>query len=212
MRLRVPVGLLVPLLAGLYRLLLWTLRLRVENAEALRALWAAGRPTVVACWHNELFCFPGLREDTRWVAIVSASKDGEILARLLGRLGIGTARGSSSRLGLTALRQAVRAMREGDGRVNGFVTVDGPRGPRHEAKDGVFLLAARAGAMLVPARVRCSRAFVFRKAWDRFELPLPFSTCRVVFGEPYAAPAGPLRGQALAAAARDLEARLHALG
>jgi hypothetical protein len=207
------VGLVTLLLTALYRLLLGTLRIRVENSEALREPWAAGRPTVVACWHNELFCFPALREDTHWVAIVSASKDGEILARVLERLGIGTARGSSSRRGLAALRQAVRAMREGGGRVNGFVTVDGPRGPRHEVKDGVLLLAAKAGAVLVPARVRCSRAFVFRKAWDRFELPLPFSTCRVIFGEPYAVSAdGALRGQALADAARDLEARLHALG
>lgn len=212
MRLRLPAGLVSLLLAALYRLVLLTVRLRVENYDALRALWAAGTPTVVACWHNELFCFPALRGDTRWVAIVSASKDGEVLARTLNRLGIDTARGSSSRQGLAALRQAVRAMREGAGRVNGFVTVDGPRGPRHKAKDGVLLLAALAGAPLVPARVHCSRAFVFRKAWDRFELPLPFSTCRIVFGEPCAVPAQALRGQALADAVRDLEARLHGLG
>ncbi len=211
MRIKVPPGPAAWLITLVYRLLMRTVRVELVNQRPVERLWAAGRPTVVACWHNELLPFPALRLDTRWIAIVSASKDGEVLSRILNRLGIDTARGSSSRRGLAALRTAVRAMREGAGRVNGFVTVDGPRGPRHKAKDGVLFLAQKAGAPLIPVRASYSRKIVFN-SWDRFEVPLPFSRCRVVFGEPMEVCPDKLRGETLEREIVRLEERLGALG
>lgn len=211
MKITLSPGLVSLVVAAVYRLLMCTVRVRMEGDGSVRKLWDEGQPVVLALWHNELFCLPSLRTGSRWVAIVSASKDGEYLARILNRLDIDTARGSSSRQGLAALMQAVRVMRAGGGRVNGVVTVDGPRGPRHVAKDGAVFLAQKAGARLVPARTVYSRKWVFEKAWDRFELPKPFSTARVVFGEPYAVPEGRLRGEALRKEVRRLEERLHAL-
>jgi len=210
-KIKINPGLVALLVTALYRMLMATVRIRIDNVEALERYWAAGTPTVVACWHNELFPLPAMSVNTRWVAIVSASKDGEYLSRVLNRLGVDTARGSSSRQGLNALKYAVRAMRQGQGRVNGCVTVDGPRGPRHKAKDGVLLLAQKAGALLVPVRVSYSRKKIF-DSWDRFEVPFPFSSCRIVIGEPYAVTDEKLRGEVLAREVATLEERLHALG
>jgi len=195
MKIPVPNALVSLLLVAVYRLLCRTLRLEISGGEHLRRAWAEGRQVVFACWHNELFCFPWMgrgvawiREQSRWVGIVSASRDGDVLAGVLERQGIAAARGSSSRQGLRALMSAVRIMKK-EGR-QGFVTVDGPRGPRHEVKDGVLLLAHKAGALIVPARVRPDRCWTFARAWDRFELPKPFSRCKIVFGEPYALSCG----------------------
>ena len=61
--------------------------------------------------------------------MVSESKDGEIAARILRYFGYEVARGSSKRRGSRALRDLCDGMRKGKSIA---ITVDGPRGPRHE--------------------------------------------------------------------------------
>lgn len=199
-------------LTALYRTLGATLRLRLVGEERLFDVWKSGRLTVLSCWHNELFAFPLLKKlaPADWIGIVSASKDGEWLAQVIKRLGVETARGSSSRGGVRALMGAVREMKRR--RLQGFVTVDGPRGPRHEPKDGVFLMAQKADALVVPVRCRFSRRYVFEKAWDRFELPYPFSTCTFLFGEPYEVSREKFTRETLDTEKRRLKEKMDALG
>ena len=64
------------------------------------------------------------------------------------------------------------------------ITVDGPRGPRHEVKQGVVYLAQLTGAKIVLVRAFMARRIVFG-SWDRFQLPLPFSKVKVVYSSPY---------------------------
>ena len=212
MKIPVPLSVVSRCLGVAYRLLRLTLRLEIEGRERLFDALEQGRLVVLAGWHNELFCMPYMYRMTpghKWVAIVSASKDGEVLAGVLNGLGIATARGSSSRSGVRALMGAVRMMKKQ--RMLGFVTVDGPRGPRHEVKDGVLFMAAKADALVVPVRARSSRRFVFAKAWDKFELPLPTARCRIVFGEPYALESASLDADSLARERARLTDRLNAL-
>lgn len=201
---------LVPALFWTFRAWESTLRIREENLEALQRIWDAGGRVVFACWHNELFtCITG-RGEKKMVTIVSASSDGALLAGVLGRLGFWCARGSSSKLGVRALVQAVKVMR--DQKRDGVVTVDGPRGPRHQVKDGVIYLAHRLGAYLVPTRGLSSRHYVFSKAWDKFELPLPLARCTVRYGEPYKVEAEDLDKAAVDRETARLAEKLHALG
>lgn len=201
---------LAPALYWTFRAWETTLRTEEVNLDALQRIWAAGGRVVFACWHNELFALTTGRGDKRMVTIVSASGDGALLAGVLTRLGFWCARGSSSRLGVRALVQAVKVMR--DQQRDGVVTVDGPRGPRHQVKDGVVYLAHRLGAYLVPTRGFSSRKFIFSKAWDRFELPLPFARCQVVYGEPYKVEAETLDQPAVDRETARLAEKLHALG
>ena len=62
-------------------------------------------------------------------------------------------------------------------------TPDGPKGPRYEVQQGAAYAALKAGVPVLPLGVGASRKMVFR-SWDRFQLPLPFSEVRVVYGEP----------------------------
>ncbi len=69
-----------------------------------------------------------------------------------------------------------------DGTVHACITVDGPMGPRHKAKDGAFLLAQKANAKIMPVRLNMENSYAF-PSWDKFQIPLPFSKVEVFFGE-----------------------------
>lgn len=204
----IPPGLIAPLVNVLYRLWCSTLRIRETGREALDALETAGKPAMLSLWHDELFALMHVRRTLRIVTIVSQSKDGEYLARLLQALGLKTARGSSSKGGLKALLHAARLMRQEH--CNGCITVDGPRGPRHVVKPGAIILAFRTPAHLVPIRLFPHKAKRFR-SWDRFQLPWPFSRVDIVFGTPYLPSATELTDEELERERLELERRLHAL-
>jgi hypothetical protein len=114
--------------------------------------------------------------------VLSKSRDGELLARIATSLGVQVVRGSSSKGGSEALRGVLKAMRKSSG--HPCVTMDGPRGPYHDIKNGVFYMGYHGNGWLVPIRVLYSSGKRF-KSWDRFFLPLPFSRVRVVYETPY---------------------------
>ena len=205
---KLPAGLLAPFLTFFYRLWCATLRIRQYDREKLEALGARDELAIVSIWHDELFALIHKRGALKLLTVVSQSRDGEYLARLLQALGIGTVRGSSSRGGLGVLLKTAKRMR--DERCHTVITVDGPRGPRHVAKHGAIILAQRTPAHIVPVRLFLHSAIRF-KSWDRFQLPLPFSRVDIVFGEPYQVDIPQLSDKALEAACRDLEQRLKAL-
>lgn len=144
----------------------------------------AGTPAVIAMWHNELFALSGFgaRQDCTYVIIISQSKDGEVIANILERFGHVPARGSSSRGGIRALLKAAKEMKKNG--LIGVFTVDGPRGPRHEVKEGIVFMAQRAGALVFPIRAFARKKLVFKKSWDHFEVPYPLAKCRIRVGEP----------------------------
>ena len=179
---------LAPLVTGLFRVWGKTLRFTRINHQAMTSREARGESLVFAIWHDELFAPTYLHRDEGVVAVVSSSNDGEILARVMQRLGYGMARGSSSRQGLRALLNAMKQIASGSNGRHVVLTVDGPRGPRHQAKPGAIYIASKAGIPIMPVRVRVNRAKIFTKAWDRFKLPLPGARCEVIYGEPYNVP------------------------
>ncbi len=198
-----------PVIVGLFRL--WGRTLRFREYHSYVTLPREGeekQSLIVALWHDELFPLVYLHRNNGFVAMISSSKDGEILARAMERLGYATVRGSSSRQGLKALLTAFKEVTNKGNHV--ILTVDGPRGPRHEAKAGAIFLASKAQVPILPVRVRMSRTKVFEKAWDRFQLPFPFARCEVTYGEPYMVPPT-LKGASLLREQEHLTAVLEAL-
>ena len=206
---KLPPSLICPPLLALYRVWCRTLNFEEEGRAAVDVLWQERKPMVFALWHDELFPLMHVRRELEIVTVVSQSRDGEYLARVLQGLGLHTARGSSSRGGVKALLQAARMMQKQN--LCGCVTVDGPRGPRHRVKEGAIFLAHRAKAPNVPIRLFMGRTKVFAKAWDKFQLPLPGSDVRVVFGTPYHTAENALESPRLEDERQRLEAKLEAL-
>jgi lysophospholipid acyltransferase (LPLAT)-like uncharacterized protein len=176
-----------PLAALAVRALGVTLRLRVAGAEPLRPLWAAGRPLIYVVWHGRILMMPWLNAWLRRThgaraarVLTSRSRDGELVARYVGRFGLEAVRGSSSRGGAAAVRELAACLRAG---ADVTLVPDGPRGPRCELQPGAVMLAAITGAPVVPM------AFGARPArrlatWDQFLVPAPFARGAIVFGAP----------------------------
>ena len=193
----------IPLLAaGLIRALRATVRLR-HHGDAMQRGWEArGERFILAFWHRHLLLMPYAYRGRRISVLVSQSRDGELIARTVARLGIDASRGSSSRGGAAGMRSLLRKAAEG---WDLAFTPDGPRGPAAEVQPGVILAAAATGLPVQPVALAASRARHLR-SWDRFVVPLPFATVHFVYGEPLRVER---RGD-VAAAAAELKRRLDA--
>ncbi|MGE4442293.1 MAG: lysophospholipid acyltransferase family protein [Desulfomicrobium sp.] len=197
-------------LAWLVRL--WHLTLRVEriNTAVFTDPQLRAKRPVITLWHDEIFPLIPSHAGERMACVVSQSQDGEILATVLKSFGFLTVRGSSSRGGMRALIAAKRVMDEQG--VGVIFTVDGPRGPRHKVKPGALFLARHAGSPIVPVRVVMSRAKVFHRAWDKFQLPWPFSKCTIIYGDPVVLPDSGDDPEAMRRQCEHLEQIMNSLG
>ncbi len=181
---------LVWLSALLIRLL--TATLRVTERDRGGILDHPDRPPVIiAFWHNRLFLMAPYYERYCWghtaLTIISRSKDGQFMADVALKFGVTSARGSSSRHGVSAALTAMHAAR--DEKIDIVITPDGPRGPRHQVQPGILRFAQTTGRPIVTVTTHLRWKKVL-KNWDRFEIPLPFSRCELITGEPIFVPEG----------------------
>lgn len=100
----------------------------------------------------------------------------------------------------------IKYLREGNH--DGNIALDGPNGPRHIPKPGVFAIAKKTNLLIIPVGSWYSRKLVFKKRWDKFQLPLFFFKYVLEFGEPFPIP-DVLNGDTLPKALADLTIAMH---
>jgi lysophospholipid acyltransferase (LPLAT)-like uncharacterized protein len=145
----------------------------------------ASRRYIYAIWHSRILLPAFWHRDVNASILVSNSSDGEIVAQMLQRYGHQTIRGSTGKQGMRALMRQAADMRR---HVRpGVVTPDGPQGPRHQVHPGVVLLAQKTGYPIIALAFSARQRKVFN-SWDRFVLPLPWSKCTMVYGNPLFVP------------------------
>jgi hypothetical protein len=136
-------------------------------------------PKIFAIWHETALAAGAFR-NLPLHALASQSFDGELISRLLLKMGyLEPARGSSSRGGDAALLEMQGFLGKGE---HVLLTVDGPRGPRHHAKAGAVKLATLTGRAVVPVAFTCSPCLRLH-SWDRMIVPPPFCKAVFYFGE-----------------------------
>lgn len=148
-------------------------------------------PVIFCIWHNRLAIsvkayqrFGGAWPAPGLAALISASKDGAMLARVLGYFKVAPVRGSSSRRGRQALLEMTGKIQEG---YNAAITPDGPKGPKYSIQEGIIALAQVTGAAILPVSARINRKWTAR-SWDAFQIPKPFAVCELFVGEPLSPP------------------------
>jgi lysophospholipid acyltransferase (LPLAT)-like uncharacterized protein len=171
---------------GVRLLRVWerTLRYEVEDRAGIVGKTVTEN-YIGALWHNRLLIFPlVLRRffpNRHGAALISASRDGDLLADAIRRFGYDVIRGSSSRLGASAILQLTEMLASGRDVV---ITPDGPRGPAYELGPGIVFLAQKSGAPVLPMNLEYSRCWRLG-SWDRFIIPQPFSKVRVLISHPH---------------------------
>ncbi|PIU00575.1 MAG: hypothetical protein COT74_04290 [Bdellovibrionales bacterium CG10_big_fil_rev_8_21_14_0_10_45_34] len=172
---------LATLIRWVYTLISFTWRREIHESQSLRFALKDNQKCIFAFWHGDELALVAYAKEYPLSAIVSQSKDGELMAKVLKGFGIQVTRGSSHRNGARALVGIIRTTKVG--RIPA-IAVDGPKGPIHVPKPGVFEISRHGGALIFPCAARSSRSYVFHKSWNKAFLPLPFSKVVLVFGEP----------------------------
>ncbi|MEO7673253.1 MAG: lysophospholipid acyltransferase family protein [Pyrinomonadaceae bacterium] len=157
-----------------------TIRFEIQGWENFDAIRDAGKIPIYAFWHDRIFASTYFFRNRGIAVITSQSKDGEYIARFIQRLGYGAIRGSSTRGGVGALVEMIRTMRKG---VPMAFTVDGPKGPRYQAKSGAILLAKKTGNPIMPFVVELRKYWAVG-SWDKLQIPVPFTHARLKIGDP----------------------------
>ncbi len=181
---------------GIISLLIRTLRVTIHGKDHLlffdkeiNSHPKSATPVIIALWHNHLLLAPLLKQCaliTSCKAIVSQSRDAALLAAF-----INTYKGASvikvgHRSRHHALQEMINALMERD---IILITPDGPRGPRHQAKEGALYAAQKSGAAIVPLSWKGSKVFEL-PTWDRLQIPYPFSKIELSIKAPITVPLG----------------------
>ncbi|MGJ8638860.1 MAG: lysophospholipid acyltransferase family protein [Opitutaceae bacterium] len=159
---------------------LWSRTLRFElNGDVQKMVDNPLGPSVFIAWHNRLFLIPEFYRryfrQRKLANIISASSDGGWLSALFEYFDVKAIRGSRYGRGAQAFRELLAANEDG---YDIGVTPDGSRGPMYDMKPGAVAVAYKTGAPLILMSFNFGRAWRL-KSWDRFYLPMPFTTIRV---------------------------------
>jgi len=202
---KISLALLPPLYAGLTRLLFATCREEVEGEHYLRDCQAQG-PCIVPFWHYSIYHVTHISRGRAMTAMVSPSRDGAYLARVLERYSHKVVRGSRRKGGLAALKEMEQWMAQGR---RAAIVADGSQGPARQAQAGTILLASHTGAPIVPLVCAADRYYAIHN-WDRSIVPKPFARIYALYGEPFRVQTG-IRSAELQQARLELEQRMNGL-
>jgi len=170
-----------PLAARTIRLLGHTMRLSTIGGETVDELYGKGKRIIIAFWHGRQLMMPLAYRGQLASILISQHRDGEIIARIMQSFGFKAIRGSSTRGGLRAIRQLVKAGRDGGDLV---VTPDGPKGPACKVQSGVIYLAKATGLPIIPLTFACSKKKSFRVGIT-FKFPIPVGRDYLCGANPY---------------------------
>ncbi len=192
------------MVAGLVALLRSTCRVHFHN-DPRDQLRADGQGYVYGFLHaHQMSIIIGSEPGT--AAMVSRSNDGQLVVPALNLAGCVVFRGSKksnnrARGGQQAIDSLIQHVRDGR---PAAIAVDGPRGPRGRVHKGVAMVSQQSGAAVLVTVARPKYRWIAKHAWDRLQIPIPFSRIEGYF----APPIFPREGEKLEAYRQRIEAVL----
>ena len=166
------------LLSGFIKILIKTTKYKVvQSEEAVKQ-----KQAVIIFWHRKII--PTMLSTDfleKKSSLVSSSKDGDILEEVLTRFDNLVVRGSSNKDNVKSQKQILKLIKTG---FSIGIAIDGPRGPIYEPKSGALYIAMKTGLPMIPIGGYTNKKRIFKKAWDKFELPNFFSKSCYYVGDP----------------------------
>lgn len=183
---KILVAILPALASVLFKIWFATCRVTEHKQVFWRAVQKDRGAIIATFWHFSIvFVFYHLRHLNAAV-LVSASADGEYIARFAERLNCSTVRGSRNRRGVSALKELIKKINQGE---NVGIVADGSQGPPLIVQAGSLLMSSKTGRPILPLTWSASR-YLAIKSWDKTAVPLPFSRVELFYGEPLQVPPG----------------------
>ncbi len=159
------------------RLLIASIRFKCD--KNVRDICSRPDRLVGIAWHKNIIFLAKaksyFRPNFNMAGLVSASKDAAYLVAFFNLMNIRSVRGSYMRRGREAILDLVDELKSD---CDAFITPDGPRGPANVAKRGFYAVSKAAGVRVAFLRFKPSR-YVEVSSWDKFVIPLPFSSVDV---------------------------------
>jgi hypothetical protein len=153
----------------------------LDNLEKARSLAKQG---VVSFWHGRLLAITYTHRTWGISVLASEYPDGDLIGRVVARLGWRHVKGSTTRRGAAGFRELAAVLRAGR---DAGITPDGPRGPRGAVQQGATELSRMTGSVVIPV-TNSARPRKLLGTWDRFQIPGPFAKVVVAYGEPFVVP------------------------
>lgn len=172
------VFLISKVLRSITAILFLTLRLHIKGKDEL--VRTATGPLIIALWHDSLLLTPLIRKvlpSKIASLVVSNSRDGKLLAAYADTYKNVEIIFVPHNMRHAALLQSVEAIKDGKALL---ITPDGPRGPRHVVKPGIFFAQEKSAAQILAMSWTAS-AFWQLKSWDKMRIPKPFAKITLAF-------------------------------
>lgn len=160
-----------------------TLHVKKIGAENIRNVRRQGG-SLFCIWHGNMPIPVYTLRNQGVVALVSPVWLGEIIARIVGRLGFDFIRASSHYNTHKGIRDILQALRS-DHEV--AIMLDGPSGPARTVQAGVVNLASMSGKPIILGYAAAEKTFQL-PTWDGSEWPYPFTRAVLRIGEPIHVP------------------------
>jgi lysophospholipid acyltransferase (LPLAT)-like uncharacterized protein len=157
-----------------------SLRIEEKNKSSVSSLLEQNQNMVFAFWHGTMLVPWYLVKNFSPSTIISKSKDGDLLAKILENWDYNVKRGSSSNGGKEVLEELIKAAKNNR---NIAITPDGPRGPEKVMKAGGVIIAKKVQIPLILIGVDY-KIKIALNSWDKLEIPFFFSRANIIYSDP----------------------------
>ncbi len=158
-----------------------TSRLEVIGLSNPQKFWDKKQPVILALWHGRLMYSTYISpKKVPITALASMHKDGKIIALAVNMIGMDIVEGSSTRGGVSAVRQLLKASQKGN---SIFITPDAPPNKVYTCAKGVAEIARIGKLPVIPCAFSVKHGKQLNTK-DRFILPRPFTKLYLQYGKP----------------------------
>ena len=181
-----------------------TSNIKYENIDSPKKYWQNKKPFILAFWHGQLMTFSYTWKINKKLNILASShSDGRFGASIARYFKLNNIPISSDSNNLS-LRPIFKILNS-----NNYIAItpDGPRGPKEKVSEGIIKIAKISKVPIIPVGFGSSKNFCL-KSWDSFLITLPFSKCRIVWGDSITIPEN-LEDQEIATYKKIIEEKIN---
>ena len=159
-----------------------TTKWEIIDRKNIIDLWEANKNFILVGWHGRALMYSAFR-DYRFPldALVSLHKDGQIIAGVLRKYGLGTIGGSSNKNARAAAMGLMNSLHQNK---SICIIPDGPRGPRMHLTESPIYYAHKTGTPIIGITYSVKKCKIAEKSWDKMMIPYPFNQGICIFSEP----------------------------